>query len=295
MSKAGNIVLLALLFVVVENAAAQVQKTDTGTIFMADSLKAVYIYADTGNALNRRDDQGRRQGLWQKIYPDGHIRYVGHFWDDKPTGVFKNYYDEGDSLEAIRIYSDDGQSAYAHLFYFTGALMAEGKYVGEKEDSIWKFYNDIQQLVRKSQYKDGKLEGKSVIFYPDGNAMEIKNWKDSLEEGPFQQYFDEGGLKEEGTYVHGELQDTLYVYHPDGKISVKGTYVNDMHEGKWIYYYDGAPTDTLVYHRGQCLNCYKYAPTKRQEDSLKLHYQQLQQQLDNPSNLEEGYRMPEGE
>ena len=294
--KLKGLLFIGILLTVAESIHAQV-KTDTVPVFLADSINTVYIYADTGTALNRKDSKGRKQGLWEKKYADGHLKYRGHFIDDKPYGVFKNYYDEGDSLEALRVYSGDGQSAYAHLFYTTGALQAEGKYVGEKKDSIWKFYDDLQRMVRKDQFKNGKQEGKSVSFYPaDGNVLEIKNWKDDSADGNYQQYYDGGGIMEEGTYVHGERQDTLYIYDMAGIISIKGTYLNDMHEGNWIDYTDGVPVDTLMYHLGRCLNCYKYERTQKQLDSLKLHFQHLQDQLEHPSNdLEDGSQQPDGE
>jgi len=293
--KLRGLLILGILLIITESIHAQV-KPDTVTAFMADSIKTVYIYADTGIARNRVDSKGRKQGLWEKRYPDGHLRYRGHFSDDKPYGVFKNYYDEGDSLQAIRVFSDDGKSAYARLFYTTGALQAEGKYVNEKKDSIWKFYNDMQRLIRKDQFKNNRRDGKSVKFYPDdGNVLEIKNWRNDSEEGQFQQFYDEGGVMEQGTYVRGRLEDTLYIFDLDGKVAVKGTYLDDMHEGNWFYYFDGAPKDTLIYHRGKCLNCYKYNPTKKQEDSLEQHYQYMQDQLEHPSNnLEDGTEMPGG-
>lgn len=290
--KARKYIVLVILIVLWQGVYAQVRQ-DSVPVFMADSINTVYIYADTGAAMNRVDEQGKKQGLWEKRYPDGNLRYRGHFMDDKPTGIFKNYYDESDSLEVIRAFSDSGQVCYAHFFYSTGALWAEGKYVNEKRDSIWKFYDDVQRLVLKSQYVNGKKEGKSVIFYPDGNTLEVKTWVNDSEQGPFQQYFDEGGLKEEGTYVRGRLEDTLYLYDLNGDIAIKGKYANDMKEGTWLYYKDGEPKDTLIYHEGRCQNCAKYQYTKRQEDSLRIHYQHLQQELDRPSDdLENGYEMP---
>jgi antitoxin component YwqK of YwqJK toxin-antitoxin module len=293
--KVKGLLVFGILLLYAWNSSAQVLPHDSIPVFLADSLSSVYIYADTGTALNKIDAQGRRQGLWEKKYEDGNLRYRGHFWDNKPSGVFKNYYDEGDSLQSIRVYSNDGQSAYAHLFYTTGALWAEGKYVNEKRDSIWKFYDEVQRLVLKNQYKDGKREGKSVIFYKSGNTLEVKNWKNDMEEGPFQQYFDEGGLKEEGTYLHGKLVDTLYFYDMDGNINIKGKYENDLKEGNWIFYVNHEPKDTLIYHKGKCLNMAKFVPNKRQEDSLKMHYQQLQEKLDHPASLEDEYHMPGGE
>ena len=178
--KIKGVIIIALLLLVMGDVRAQEQPHDTLPVFMADSINAVYIYADTGKALNRIDQEGRKQGLWKKNYPDGNLRYKGHFMDDKPTGVFKNYYDESDSIQSIRVFSDSGQVAYAHLFYSTGALWAEGKYVNEKKDSIWKFYDDVQRLVLKNQYKNGKRDGKSVIFYPDGNTLQVKSWQKNL-------------------------------------------------------------------------------------------------------------------
>ncbi len=287
--------ILGFLLSLSPTIKAQV-KTDTLPVFMADSINAVYIYADTGSALNKMDKEGRKQGLWVKKYDDGHIRYKGHFMDDKPNGVFKNYYDEGDSLEAIRVYSNEGQSAYAHLFYTTGALEAEGNYVGEQRDSIWKFYDELQRLIRKEQYKNGKREGKSVVFYPDNGAvMQVKNWKHDSADGPFEEYYPEGELMEEGTYVNGQLEDTLSIYLLDGKLTRKGRYLHDMHEGMWIDYNDGEPKDTLIYHRGNCLNCSKYTPTKKQEDSLKLQNQEIQQRLDHPTDDMEDQTPSDGE
>lgn len=290
--KIKSLLLFGIVLLVAESIHAQV-KIDTVPAFLADSIKTVYIYADTGTALNRTDKNGKKQGLWEKRYPDGHLRYRGHFIDDRPYGIFKNYYDNPDSLQSVRTFSEDGLSAYAHLFYTTGALEAEGKFINQKEDSIWKFYDDMQRLLRKDQYKNGKKEGKSLIFYATGNILEVKNFKNDLEEGPFQIYYSEGSIKQEGTYGHGMLQDTLYAYETDGKMAVKGNYLNDLHEGDWIYYYDGAPKDTLIYHKGKCLNCEKFMPNKKQEDSLKIHYQKLQQQLDHPSdNLDDESKQP---
>lgn len=281
--KIKGLLIAGIIWMVAGTRNAQIVK-DTLPAYMADSINAVYIYADTGKALNRIDKEGRKQGLWEKKYADGHLRYKGHFEDNRPYGVFKTYYDTIDSIQSIRVFSNEGKVAYAHIFYTTGALYAEGQYINEKEDSIWKFYDDMQRLIKKSQYKNGKKEGKSVAFYSNGNVLEVKNWKNDSADGPFEQYYDDGSLMEEGTYVHGQLQDTLYIYDMEGKIAVKGTYLNDMHEGAWIHYSDGEPKDTLIYHLGRCLNCSKYQQTQKQIDSLKLHYQGLQQRLDHPSD-----------
>ncbi len=293
--KIKGITIAAILLIISGNLFAQGLPPDSIPVFKADSIKAVYVYADTGIALNKIDSKGMKEGLWVKRYDDGDIRYTGHFWDNHPYGVFKNYYDGGDSLESLRIFSDDGKTAYSHMFYTTGALMAEGKYVNEQKDSIWKYYSAAQQLIRKDNYKNGLLNGKSVVFYPSGHVLEVLTFENNLQEGPYVQYFDEGGIKEEGTYKNGMLQDTLTVYEPDGKIAAQCFYVDDLKEGNLVYYANGRPKDTLTFRHGRCTNMAKFSRTHKEEDALKQKYQKLQEQLEHPGTLDDEYRQPGGE
>ena len=46
--------------------------------------------------INKVDDFGRKQGVWQKNYQDGGVRYKGVFKDDVPIGVFHYYYHSGE-------------------------------------------------------------------------------------------------------------------------------------------------------------------------------------------------------
>ena len=39
--------------------------------------------------INKVDSKGRKQGVWQKTYPNSRaIEYKGQFKDDKPVGTF---------------------------------------------------------------------------------------------------------------------------------------------------------------------------------------------------------------
>ena len=44
---------------------------------------------------NKTDVKGHKQGEWKKYHPNGMLRYVGNFKNDKPVGEFKYYYDTG--------------------------------------------------------------------------------------------------------------------------------------------------------------------------------------------------------
>src|SRR5690606_20027730 len=120
--------------------------------------------AQPGVAPNQTDDQGRKQGLWQKYYPTDTMQYQATFVDGKPVGELIRFYEDG-SLQAIINYSKDS-IARAELFYpETGEVMAKGNYIGQKRDSIWLFYSETGVLTSSETYKNGEKNGMNIIYY----------------------------------------------------------------------------------------------------------------------------------
>jgi len=282
-------IALLICFLIIGKAFAQVR--DSIPLIVADSLKAVYIYADTGKAPNRTDAQGRKQGLWEKRYPNGKLRYRGHFVNDKPNAVFKYFWDN-DSMQNIAVYSDNGKVAYSKMFYENGGVFSMGKFITEKRDSIWLFYDEGLKLIKKEQYVVGKKEGKSVVFGADGNVIEMKTWHNDVENGPWLQYFPDGQVKLKTAYLNGKREGevTLYSDGDESVPSIQGFYRNDCKDGKWIYLDSrSGEHDTIVYKNDKPVDDAKYRLTKRRIDSLKMKYQDSQQRLDHPGNDMENY------
>jgi len=282
-------VLAALILVVFSGLKLSAQETqphDTTIMIALDTLRIVYIYADTGKALNRVDKYGHKQGLWEQKYTNGHIRYKGHFKDDKPTGVFKYFYEDNDSLRILSVYSDNGRIARVHEYYFTGAMAATGKYIDQQKDSIWKLYDDMQNMREKDQYENGKKEGKTLMFYADGNILESKTWHNDLENGQWLQYYDNGVVKEDATFVNGKLEGPAQFYSEEGKLLMKGTYKNDVKDGMWTYYDDdGNKKDSMKFNNGKPADMSKFMMTPAQLDSLKQLNQEQEQ--NKPKNIGE--------
>jgi antitoxin component YwqK of YwqJK toxin-antitoxin module len=285
--KISFIALFAFLFTG-KQAMAQTQRPDTSTVIFLDTLRIVYIHADTGKALNRVDKLGHKQGLWEQKYANGNVRYRGHFKDDKPTGVFKYFYEADDSLRILSIYSDNGRVARVHEYYSSGVMASEGKYVDQKKDSVWKIFDYLQNLRQKDQYVNGKREGKSITFFPDGNVLESKTYHNDLENGKWQQFFDNGELKLEGNYVDGKIEGPVTYYNAEGKKEISGAYKNDVKEGRWIYYDDnGNPKDSMSFHNGRPADPRKFILTPAQLDSMKSKYEQENQNPNRPKQLGE--------
>jgi antitoxin component YwqK of YwqJK toxin-antitoxin module len=288
--KAGRIIAFCICVVMSVRGFAQVR--DSIPMIIADSLKAVYIYADTGKAMNRVDAQGRKQGLWEKRYPNGKLRYRGHFYNNNPNGVFKYYWDN-DSIQNLVVYSNLGKTAYARMFYENGGVFSMGKFISEKRDSIWLFYDPNLKLFKKEQYINGKKEGKSVVFYSNSNVEETKTWHNDVENGPWLQFYENGQLKLDANYANGKLEGVFKLYSlgvPDDP-EAQGTYHSDNREGKWIYRNNsGNGKNTVIYKHDKVIEGGINKFTPHELDSLKMQNQELQQKLNHPPGIEEDNR-----
>ena len=185
-------------------------------------------------ALNQTDKAGKKQGKWIKKDEHGRPVYDGTFKDNKPVGEFKYFYDTGE-LKTSSVFSPDGSCRSKH--YFPGnILMAEGKYVNEKRDSIWKFYNAPNSLVSEESFKKGKKDGLEKNFNGKGKLLEEKSWKDSILNGPWKKYYEDGTVQQEGVYVGGFLDGDMKYYYPNKVPAVIGHYQHSLKSGKWMYY-----------------------------------------------------------
>ncbi len=275
-----RLTLFALLLI---SCFAGAQVHDSIPLIQADSLKTIYIFADTGKAMNRTDEQGRKQGLWEKRYANGKLRYKGWFKNDKPIGVFKYYWDN-DSIQNITVYSRNGEVAHTRMFYQSGGIYATGKFVNRKMDSVWKYYSESSKLVSTEEYQFGNKEGKTITYYPDGTVMEIKNWHNGMLNGLWQHFYSDGQLQLQSNFVNNS-KEGRFVTYDDGNAEspkVEGMYKNNERDGDWLFNTDddAGTVDTLKYRNGVLTNPQRYEFTQHNLDSLKAKYHYLQEELD---------------
>jgi len=202
------------------------------------------------------DAQGRKQGYWKKKdEKTGKILYEGEFKDDKPVGKFIHYYPGDTVRRAVMYYYDGGRIAYANLYHqTTGKIMAQGKYVNEKKDSVWTYYDEGGIMISKETWKEGMKEGKSFVYLDDGQIVEECSYKNDKKHGPYKQYYPDKRIKCEGTYENGEKHSKFTWYYPDGKIYQVGNYINGKPEGVFlIFEKDGKIKEKQVFANGQLL------------------------------------------
>lgn len=197
--------------------------------------------------INQLDAQGKKQGVWKKYYPsnDG-LFYEGQFKDDKPFGVFIHYYESGEVKSKTNY---DGLKVYSEVYYAKGQLMAKGKFVDQKKDSIWNYYDLEGWLSLHENYVKGKRFGESFSYYPDGNIAIMKTYLDDKENGPFIQNFKNGKTESEGEYLGGNYNGKYTFYYDTGKKLHTGDYINGKRNGVWAFYNANGSIKSIVQYK----------------------------------------------
>ncbi|MBI9037889.1 MAG: hypothetical protein JEY97_07135 [Bacteroidales bacterium] len=192
--------------------------------------------AQNKSAINQKDEQRRKQGVWKKKNVYGRMIYEGNFLDDKPLGEFKYYYGDG-GLKAVSKFEKNGSISYTVFYHPNGKMMARGKFINEKKDSTWNFYRKSDELlVSKDNYLDGKIHGESISYYPNGVIAEIINYNEGVKHGEWVKYFQDGSIQIEGNYINDNIEGKYRIYYPGKILKASGEYKKSLKHGEWKYY-----------------------------------------------------------
>ncbi len=223
--------------------------------FLATPVLFAQSFERNDTLFNQTGPGGLKQGYWEKTYPDGTLQYRGFFRDGKPRGEFIRYHENG-LVKAAMYFPGKEDISYAKLFYANGSLAGEGKYIGSRKDSTWKYYSFYGgYLSFIENYAEGKKHGVSTKFYADGSISEKMSWKKGMKDGPWEQYYIDGGLLLKCSYEKDKLDGEYLICYPDGKTQITGTYRMDVRQGPWKYYdAEGELKVTIEYKNGVALN-----------------------------------------
>lgn len=224
-------------------------------IFSLSLSSATHAQIVKDTLWNQSDNQGRKQGYWKKTNDQGVLLYKGFFKDDKPVGEFIRYYE--DSIpQSILIFDKTGSKAKVKLYYNDGNLAAEGNYINQQKDSVWKYYSYYTHLlVYSDSYKNGLKHGAETVYYENGQPFQITQWVEGKKAGQWIQYFPEGKIKAACTYENNTLHGSYHAYYSTGHPFLQGNYINGRKHGMWIYFNEnGEKISEIEYRAGIPLN-----------------------------------------
>ncbi len=202
---------------------------------------------------NQKDEQGLKQGYWEKRFSNGKPAYTVTFKDDRPVGKMIRYYLNGN--KKIEIDYDENQYGPAILYAENGKMTAKGFYKGTKKDSLWQFFSPEGILYTNELYKDGLKNGMTTHFFKKGNVAEEVGWKDGVKEGIWKKYHENGRLKMTSSHKKGKIDGEYVVFYPDGKLEVQGKFENGLEEGTWVVFtHAGNVAYKIKYKEGKTLN-----------------------------------------
>jgi antitoxin component YwqK of YwqJK toxin-antitoxin module len=194
---------------------------------------------------NITDAKGLKQGQWEVKYPDGKVKYSGTFRNGKPIGEFRRYYETGE-LKVVQLFDNKGNS-YTKIYYDNGELAAEGKYVGEKKDSIWKYYSYYDKSLKMTEpYNLGVHEGFTQRYYSNGQISDKIEWHNNQMDGSWTQYFENGKVSLKAINVKGVSQGVFQTFYNSGQLETDGFFKNGLPEGIWTYFDEKGQQKTKI-------------------------------------------------
>lgn len=189
----------------------------------------------TSTHLNKVDEKGRKQGYWRVYDSNGELKFEGEYADGRPVGKFTYFYETG-AVKAVVMNQDSGRVSRIRMYHPNGKLAATGKYVNQKKDSTWLYFNELDgTLASEEIYINTLREGQWKTYYPEGQVMEVTTYRHDIREGPWLQYFSDGSLKSECAYENDLLEGRFVIYHLNGKVEVSGAYKHSQKDGTWVY------------------------------------------------------------
>jgi antitoxin component YwqK of YwqJK toxin-antitoxin module len=208
--------------------------------------------AQSADTLNIIDSAGRKQGYWIRRYPDNKIMYEGFFVNDKPTGEFRRYSEEG-KLKSVTVHGDDETTVGVSFFHPNGFIAAEGRYINQKKEGTWRLYSQKtdKYLICEEVYKGDLRNGPSVKYYRDGKRAESVNYVNDVKQGEWLQFYVTGNLCIKANYIDGKLHGAFEVLFANGKPEYIGQYNSDVRDGLWkVYKEDGSLEHDMLYKMG---------------------------------------------
>lgn len=199
----------------------------SGSAFLLDENgKYEYIIKD-----------GLRQGTSKSYRKNGKLKEVRTFKDNKKTGPYIYYYENGDREEGTY---EDGVEEGPYVYYYENGNRKESTYINGKQQGLFIFdYADGRRL--EVTFKDDKLEGSYKKYYKSGNLEEESFYKNNKLDGIQTLYFDNEQLIKNQVinYSNGSIDGLYERYYENGQLKKKASVnSNEKYFGNYKEYYE---------------------------------------------------------
>ena len=114
----------------------------------------------------------------------------------------------------------------------------------------WHRYND--QLIEKSNYVNGQLNGPYETWYENGQQWAKSNFVNGKRHGPYERWYKNGEQWEKSNFVNGQLDDLYKVWYENGQLEEKSNWRNwEKHGLCQRWYENGQLEQESNWHNGE--------------------------------------------
>ena len=232
--------------------------------FSKDStLITVVLYKDNyvtdRERVNRKDEEGNKQGTFREYYENGRIKKEEHYLNNKLHGYYREFDGRGELVMAMRyergtiveeIDEDmkellDMKSTYDQQ----GRLIFTGGYKEGVPVGIHRFfdtagvvenahlYNELGQKVSEGVIDEqGNRKGGWTNFYPTGEVRAKGNYLNNQRAGSWTYFFGKGAIEQKGRFERDRYMGLWNWFYPNGNKWREESYFNGREDGMFVEY-----------------------------------------------------------
>jgi len=223
--------------------------------------------------INRRDEQGRKQGTFREYYESGRIKREVNYLDDQMHGYYREFngnselvmamrYERGKIIEEI---DEDIRELLdmKNTYDKQGRLIFSGGYKDGVPVGIHRYYDTTGVVVNAHLYNEkgekisegiideqGRRMGEWIDFYTTGEVRAKGTYVNNQRSGLWTFYYRSGSIEQKGRFERGRFQGAWTWYYPNGNVWREERYMNGREDGEFVEYDQSG--DILA--RGQYIN-----------------------------------------
>jgi antitoxin component YwqK of YwqJK toxin-antitoxin module len=208
-------------------------------------------YLRSVQKVNRKDEQGQRNGLWKTWNNRGILREEGYWSNGVRNGIFKFYKTSGE-LDYLEKYEwgnlvlDSEETAPVDVrktYHSNGKIASSSTYSNGVKVGIYREYNQEGAVISGAIFDDdsiiargittpqGSKEGTWKHYYPGGELHFEGSYENGLKEGEWKYFAITGELIQRGLYRGGKFHNAWQWYYLDGKVHRKEHYRKGKEDG----------------------------------------------------------------
>lgn len=198
-----------------------------------------FYFSNTGGVKSEGtyDSNGNRDGVWKYYHPNGNLKELCTFKNDKLNGEYHKYYENGRVAEHL-FYQDGKFNGKQTVYYANGLLKNEYGYNNGVFEGQETGYYETGKLSYKVPVVAGKFQGTYLKYYENGNPEKTIEFNKGMKTGSYKEFFryPKEAVSNEGMFENDYASGEWKSYYKNGKIYQTGAYKKGLKDGVWKTY-----------------------------------------------------------